>query len=59
MHGKPYSYRESFVKKWADYVIASDDWSNIQARFINAQIQNARQVKLTKEQVAQIRATLK
>lgn len=45
MHGKPYSYREEAVKRWAEYVITHDDWSVIQARFLNAQIRNARQMR--------------
>jgi hypothetical protein len=57
MHGKPFAYRELFVQKWADYVIAHEDWSRMQARFINSQIQNARNIKLTKEQVAKMRET--
>mgnify|MGYP001585932180 CR=1 FL=1 len=40
MHGKPNSYREFFLKKWADYVISNEDWSVLQAKFINAQIKN-------------------
>ena len=56
MHGKPYSYKQDFVDKWANYVIAHDDWSALQAKFINAQIENAKQVKLTKEQVEKIRS---
>lgn len=40
MHGKPSSYREFFLKKWADYVISNENWSVLQAKFINAQIKN-------------------
>jgi len=57
MHGKPYSHKEFFVEKWATYVINNDDWSSLQAKFLNAQIRNARQVGLTKEQVAQMHNT--
>jgi len=42
MHGKPYSYKEEFVKRWAEYVISHDDWSRQQANFLNAQVRNAR-----------------
>ncbi|VVB81791.1 Uncharacterised protein [uncultured archaeon] len=55
MHGKPYSLKEFFVDKWANYVVNNNDWSQMQAKFINAQIQNAKKVKLTKEQVSKIR----
>jgi hypothetical protein len=57
MHGKPYSYRGFFIKQWAEYVITHDDWSQLHARFLNAQVRNAKQVKLTKEQVAKMRAS--
>lgn len=40
MHGKPDSYREFFLKKWADYIISNENWSVLQAKFINAQIKN-------------------
>lgn len=40
MHGKPDSYREFFIKKWADYIISNENWSVLQAKFINAQIKN-------------------
>lgn len=40
MHGKPNSYKEFFLKKWADYVISNENWSVLQAKFINAQIKN-------------------
>ncbi len=42
MHGKPYDYKEHFVERWAEYVLNHDDWSVIQARFLNAQLQSAR-----------------
>lgn len=42
MHGKPYAYKEQFVKQWADYVLTHDDWSELQARFINAQVRNGK-----------------
>jgi hypothetical protein len=57
MHGKPFTYREFFVKQWADYVTTHDDWSAIQATFINAQVRNARKMGLTAEQVAAMRTS--
>lgn len=54
MHGKPYSLKEFFVDKWADYIINNNDWSQMQKVLIDSQIQNARKVKLTKEQVERI-----
>lgn len=44
MHGKPYWYKESAVDRWAEYVISNDDWSKIQADFINAQVKNANDI---------------
>ena len=55
MHGKPYSYKEQFVIKWANYVISNENWSNLQANFINAQVRNSKNIKLTKEQVKKIK----
>jgi len=55
MHGKPFAYREFFVKQWADYVITHDDWSRQQAQFINAQVRNARNIGLSAEHVAAMR----
>ncbi len=49
--------RVYFVEKWANYVINNSDWSELQAVLINSQIQSARQIKLTKEQVNYIKAT--
>lgn len=52
MHGKPNSYREFFLKKWADYVISNENWSVLQAKFINAQIKNikSRDLELLKRE---------
>ena len=43
--------RMQFVEKWAAYVISNPDWSRLQAELIDSQLDNARKVKLTKEQV--------
>jgi len=55
MHGKPFKYKEEYVVRWAEYVISHSDWSAQQAQFINSQIRNARQIKLTREQVDEIK----
>ena len=49
--------RMDFVEKWAKFVAEHDDqeWSSLQAELIDSQIENARQVKLTKEQVDYIK----
>ena len=52
MHGKPDSYREFFLKKWTDYVVSNENWSILQAKFINAQIKN---IKSDSEQVDKIK----
>ena len=46
-----------FVEKWAKFVCEHSDkeWSSMQKVLIDSQIQNARQIKLTKEQVDEIR----
>jgi len=48
--------RMKFVEKWAKFVCEHSDkeWSQMQKVLIDSQIQNARKVKLTKEQVARI-----
>lgn len=43
------------VERWAEYVINNDDWSEHQKVLIDSQIENARNVGLTKEQVEYIR----
>jgi hypothetical protein len=44
-----------FVERWADYVTSHDDWSAQQKVLIDTQLENARQVGLTREQVDAIR----
>lgn len=44
------------VDRWAEYVINNDDWSKQQKIFIDSQIENAKNIGLTKEQVEYIRA---
>lgn len=47
--------RMKFVEKWAKFVCEHPDkWSQMQKVLIDSQIQNARKVKLTKEQVSKI-----
>lgn len=49
--------RMKFVEKWAKFVIehSGSEWSRIQKELIDAQIENARKIGLTKEQVHNIR----
>lgn len=49
--------RMEFVEKWAYLVRDSDDekWSVMQAELIDSQIENAQNIKLTKEQVKYIK----
>lgn len=47
--------RMEAVEKWAKYVIENDDWSRQQKVLIDSQIQNARNIALTKEQAEYIR----
>ena len=47
--------RMEAVEKWANYVVEHDDWSEQQKVLIDSQIENARIVGLTKEQVEYIR----
>ncbi len=47
--------RMEAVEKWAKYVIENDGWSEQQKRFIDSQIENARNIGLTKEQARYIR----
>ena len=46
-----------FVEKWAKFVSehSDEEWSGMQAEFINSQFENAKQIKLSKEQVAYIK----
>ena len=46
-----------FVEKWAHYVRehSDEDWSRQQKVLIDSQIKNAKNVKLTKEQVKYIK----
>ena len=43
------------VEKWARYVIENDNWSKQQKVLIDSQIENARNIGLTKEQVRYIK----
>ena len=43
--------RMQFVEKWAAYVISNPNWSRLQAELIDSQLDNAKKIKLTKEQV--------
>ena len=47
--------RMKYVEKWAAYVVSHDDWSKLQKELIDSQIENAMQVKLSKEQVREIK----
>lgn len=49
--------RMDFVEKWAKFVAEQPDeeWSRLQAELINSQLENARQIKLTKKQVDYIK----
>ena len=47
--------RMKYVEKWAQYVVSHDDWSKLQKELIDSQIENAMQVKLSKEQVREIK----
>ena len=46
-----------FVEKWAKFVAEHPDeeWSTIQAELIDSQLDNAKQMKLTKKQVDYIK----
>lgn len=50
--------RMNFVEKWAHYVCehADADWSQLQKELIDSQLQNAENIKLTREQVDRMRA---
>lgn len=44
------------VERWANYVINNPiRWSKLQAELIDSQIENAEQIKLTKEQIKYIK----
>jgi len=49
--------RMDFVEKWARFVAKQPDeeWSRLQAELIDSQLENARQIKLTKKQVNYIK----
>lgn len=47
--------RMEAVERWARYVRENEDWSEQQKVFIDSQIENAKAVCLTKEQVEFIR----
>ncbi|MBM3199648.1 hypothetical protein FJZ53_01835 [Candidatus Woesearchaeota archaeon] len=51
--------RMQAVDRWADYVISHDDWSKHQKVLIDSQVENARRVGLTKDQVEYIRGDKK
>jgi hypothetical protein len=51
--------RQQFVEKWAKYVISNDNWSKLQAELIDAQIENAINMKLTRKQVDFIKGKIK
>ena len=46
-----------FVEKWANFIIDNPDekWSELQAELIDSQLENAGQIKLTREQVDYIK----
>ena len=48
---------KAWVEKWANFVRNNPDksWSEMQAELIDSQLENAMQVKLSKEQVAYIK----
>lgn len=56
MHGKPYTYKEFYVIQWANYIINNEDWSTMQTKLINSQINNAKKINLTKKQVNELKA---
>ena len=43
------------VERWANYVINNEDWSKQQKILIDSQIDNARNIKLSREQAEYIR----
>ena len=49
--------RMKFVEKWAQYVTTHDDWSKLQKELIDSQLENARQIRLTREQVDTIKGS--
>ena len=53
--------RMDAVEKWAKFVLNNDDmeWSRQQKILIDSQIENAREIKLTREQVDYIKETSK
>jgi len=49
--------RMKYVEKWANYVVRHQDWSELQKELIDSQIDNAFNVKLSKEQVKKIKGS--
>ncbi|MEM4271896.1 MAG: hypothetical protein QXD13_02315 [Candidatus Pacearchaeota archaeon] len=47
--------RMQFVEKWAKFVVENDSWSKLQSELIDSQLENARKIKLSKEQVKKIK----
>jgi len=47
--------RMEAVERWAEYVINNDDWSEHQKILIDSQIENAKRIGLTKEEVNYIK----
>ncbi|MBS3175271.1 hypothetical protein J4440_05295 [Candidatus Woesearchaeota archaeon] len=49
--------RMKAVERWANFVKDKDDlvWSELQSELIDSQIENAKDIKLTKEQVRYIK----
>ena len=54
---KDFVEKMRFVEKWAEFVREHPDteWSSLQKTLIDSQLENAKQVKLTKEQVEKIK----
>lgn len=50
-----------FVEKWAKFVSehSDEEWSGMQADFINSQLESAESIKLSKEQVDYIKKKVK
>ena len=50
--------RMFFVEKWANFVKDNNEevWSKLQAELIDSQVENAQDIKLTKEQVKYIKS---
>ena len=49
-----------FVEKWANFVVEHpEEWSRMQAEFIDSQYENAEMIKLSREQVDHIKKKVK